>query len=276
MPSSFELTEPEHPIEQNSFSLYVLSNKGELKPRMEPRVVNDLNGGTAVFIDFVAVPGEEFRLFLRHDSPVDASADVSFEGRSLGKWSIARESKAWHNIASDSLFKFQDSYDHRSGIFEPSKFEIRFQYLSRIAEGRGQGVLVPTVVRELSMDSLGWVQPSDELMQSRFETVDDDPFLTFFLSFYPPPATPSPPRTSSPLLTDSQPTTPTSLLTTSSLPTTSTVSTASTSATSTSAAGTLFTTSTLVHNTHNAHAKLPVVNFVPSHFALPVSSQTAC
>ncbi|KAH9165046.1 hypothetical protein EDB89DRAFT_2013504 [Lactarius sanguifluus] len=132
------------------------------------------------------------------------------------------------------------STDRLSENFEPSKFEIRFQYLSRVTEGRDQGVLVPTVVRELSMDSPGWMQPSDELMQSRFEMVEDDPFLTFFISFYPPPATPSPSRTSSPLLTNSQPTTPTSLLTTSSLPTTSTVSTASTST-----ASTLFTTSTL-------------------------------
>src|SRR6266702_109698 len=76
-------------------------------------------------------------------------------------------------------------------------------------------------------------------MQSRFETVLDDPFFTFVISFYPPPATPSP-RTSSPLMTSSQPTTPSSLLTTSSLPTTSSLSTMS----SLSTTSTLFTTRT--------------------------------
>ncbi|KAH9039726.1 hypothetical protein EDB84DRAFT_1030254 [Lactarius hengduanensis] len=263
MPSSFEPTEQEHPIEQNNFSLYVLSNQGELKPRKEPRVVNDLNGGTAVFIDFVAAPGEEFRLFVRHDSPVDASADISLEGGSLGKWTIARESKAWHNIASDFLFKFQDSYDRQSEVFEPSKFEIRFQYLSRVAEGRDQGILVPTVVCEPFLeDGPGWVQPSDELMQSRFETVEDDPFLTFFISFHPPPAT------NSPLLTSSEPTTPTSLLTTSSLPTTSTVSTTSasttsTSSTSTSVTSTLFTMSTLSTVTTTPTPSSPLLTSSP-------------
>ncbi len=58
MPSSFEPIEPEHPIEQNNFALYVLSKQGELKPREEPRVVNDSKGGSTVFIDFEAVPGE--------------------------------------------------------------------------------------------------------------------------------------------------------------------------------------------------------------------------
>ena len=58
MPSSFESIEPEHPIERNNFALYVLSTQGELKPREEPRVVNDSQGGTTVFIDFEAVPRE--------------------------------------------------------------------------------------------------------------------------------------------------------------------------------------------------------------------------
>ncbi|KAH9167110.1 hypothetical protein EDB89DRAFT_1999171 [Lactarius sanguifluus] len=159
----------------------------------------------------------------------------------MGKWTIERESKTWHSIASDRIFKF---HDRQSEVFEPSKFEIRFQYLSRVAEGKDQGVLVPTIVCEpLLEDGPGWVQPSDELMQSRFKKVEDDPFLTFFISFHPPRATNSPPRTTSPLLTISEPTTPTSLLTTSSLPTKSTVFTTSTSATSTFAS-TLFTMST--------------------------------
>ncbi len=64
-------------------------------------------------IEMLIAP-QDFRLFVRHDSPVDASADISFEGRSLGKWSIARKSKVWQNIASDSLFKFQDSYGTNS------------------------------------------------------------------------------------------------------------------------------------------------------------------
>jgi hypothetical protein len=54
----FERIEPEHPIEQRSFSLYLLSTKGELKPREEPRLVNDSDGGSTVFLDFEAVPGE--------------------------------------------------------------------------------------------------------------------------------------------------------------------------------------------------------------------------
>ena len=58
MTSAFEPIEPEHLIEQRNFSLYVLSKKGELKPREEPRVVNDSEGGTTVFPNFEAVPGE--------------------------------------------------------------------------------------------------------------------------------------------------------------------------------------------------------------------------
>jgi hypothetical protein len=58
MTPSLGSTEPEHPIEPRNFSLYLLSTKGELKPREEPRVVNDSDGGTTVFLDFEAVPGE--------------------------------------------------------------------------------------------------------------------------------------------------------------------------------------------------------------------------
>lgn len=58
MTSAFEPIEPKHQIEQMNFSLYMLSKKGELKPREEPRVVNDLEGGSTVFLNFEAVPGE--------------------------------------------------------------------------------------------------------------------------------------------------------------------------------------------------------------------------
>jgi hypothetical protein len=58
MPSSFGPIEPEQPIEQSNFALYVLCKQGELKPREEPRLVNDLRGASTVFIDFEAVPGE--------------------------------------------------------------------------------------------------------------------------------------------------------------------------------------------------------------------------
>ncbi|KAH9014759.1 hypothetical protein EDB85DRAFT_850707 [Lactarius pseudohatsudake] len=107
------------------------------------------------------------------------------------------------------------------------------------------------------------VGPSDELMQSRFETVEEDPFLTFFISFHPPPAINSPLRTSSPLLTSSEPTTPTSLFTTSSLPTTSTVSTTSASSTSTSVTSTLFTMSTLSTVTTTPTPGSPLLTWSP-------------
>jgi hypothetical protein len=57
---------------------------------------------------------QEIKLFVRNDGLFDASADVSIPGESLGKWLIAREPKAWHNISYDSLFKFQDSYGTNS------------------------------------------------------------------------------------------------------------------------------------------------------------------
>ncbi|KAH8985542.1 hypothetical protein EDB92DRAFT_1352451 [Lactarius akahatsu] len=106
------------------------------------------------------------------------------------------------------------------------------------------------------------VGPSDELMQSQFETIGDDPFLTFFISFHPPPAT------NSPLLTRSEPTTPTSLLSTSSLPTTSTVSTTSASTTSTSSTSTsvtspLFTMSTLSTVTTTPTPSSPLLRSSP-------------
>ena len=55
MKSSFE---PKHPHEQRNFSLYLLSKKGELKPREEPWVVNGSKGDSKVFLNFEAVPGE--------------------------------------------------------------------------------------------------------------------------------------------------------------------------------------------------------------------------
>ncbi|KAF8263759.1 hypothetical protein EI94DRAFT_1806742 [Lactarius quietus] len=243
MPSSFRPVELEHPIERNNFALCVLSKKGELKPRVEPWVNNSSKGSSTVSFDFDAIPGEDVRLFVRHDSPVDASASVSFEGRYLGKWSIARKSKLWHNIACDSSFKFQDSYDLPSTAYKPSTFEIRFQYLSRVTKGWGRDVLAPTVVREPSLkDGPGWVQPSGELMQSQFEVVKEDPFLTFVISMYPPTAISFLPTTDSYLTPpNSRPTTPSSSVTTSSLPSISSVSTTDTSST----ASTLFMTNPL-------------------------------
>ena len=58
MSNSFEPIEPEDPIEQSNFALYLLSKQGELKPLEEPRVVIDLQGASTVFLEFEAVPGE--------------------------------------------------------------------------------------------------------------------------------------------------------------------------------------------------------------------------
>ena len=58
MLSSFKPIEPEDPIEQSNFALHLLSKQGELKPREEPRVVNDSKGGSTVFLEFETVPEE--------------------------------------------------------------------------------------------------------------------------------------------------------------------------------------------------------------------------
>jgi hypothetical protein len=46
-----------------------------------------------------------------------------------------------------------------SKVFEPSTFEIRFQYLSKVTERCDRDILVPTTVLEPSVeDGQGWVQ----------------------------------------------------------------------------------------------------------------------
>ncbi|KAH9014758.1 hypothetical protein EDB85DRAFT_850532 [Lactarius pseudohatsudake] len=188
MLSSSDRIEPEHQIEQCDLAVCAISEQGELRPREAPIVVNHLTGGHTVFVTFVALVEEEFRLFVRNNGRFDASADIFIRGESLGKWLIAREPKAWHNIGCDSLFKFQDSYDRRSKVFEPSMIELRFQYLSQVEEGRDKDGFVPVTVREPTPDDgPSCVPPSNALMQSQFETKEDEPFLTFVIAFYPPP-----------------------------------------------------------------------------------------
>lgn len=192
MLSSSDRIEPEHQIEQCNLAVCVISEQGELRPREAPIAVSHLKGGHTVFVTFVALVEEEFRLFVRNNGSFDASADVSIRGESLGKWLIAREPKAWHNIGCDSLLKFQDSYERRSKVFEPSTIELRFQHLSQVPEDRDRDRdgFVPVTVREPTLeDGPSCVPPSDALMQSQFETMEEDPFLTFVISFYPPPTT---------------------------------------------------------------------------------------
>jgi hypothetical protein len=127
MPSSFpESLEPEHAIEQSNLALCVISGQGELRYRDPPIVVKQKKGGCLVFVSFVALEEEvgpqcatvtwkltflqAFQLYVRNYDPYDASADLSASGESLGKWLVARGTKAWHNIACDTLFKFQESY----------------------------------------------------------------------------------------------------------------------------------------------------------------------
>ncbi|KAH9055372.1 hypothetical protein EDB87DRAFT_1688303 [Lactarius vividus] len=191
MLSSSDRIEPEHQIEQCDLAVCAISEQGELRPREAPIVVDNLTGGHTVFVTFVALVEEvEFRLFVRNNGRFDSSADIFIRGESLGKWLIAREPKAWHNIGCDSLFKFQDSYDRRSKSFEPSTIELRFQYLSRVEEGRDKDGFVPVTVREPTPDDGPSCVPlSNALMQSQFETMEDQPFLTFVIAFYPPPTT---------------------------------------------------------------------------------------
>ncbi|KAH9066011.1 hypothetical protein EDB83DRAFT_732187 [Lactarius deliciosus] len=188
MLSSSDRIEPEHQIEKCDLAVCAISEQGELRPREAPIVVDHLTGGHTVFVTFVALVEEEFRLFVRNNGRFDASADISIRGESLGKWLVAREPKAWHNIGCDSLFKFQDSYDRRSKVFEPSMIELRFQYLSQVEEERDKDGFVPVTVREPTPDDgPSCVPVSTALMQSQFETMEDEPFLTFVIAFYPPP-----------------------------------------------------------------------------------------
>jgi len=185
--SSPDKFEPEYAIEQSNLALCVISDQGELRYRDPPTVNNQGKRGPVVFTSFVAQAEEAFRLFLCNSSPYDASADIFVSDKSLGKWLIPREPNVWHNIACDSLFKFQESYGRQSKIFEPTAFEIRFQYLSKVVEGLDQSKLVPVLVRHPSPeDGPGFVLPSDDVMQSKFEVTEDIEFLTFFILFYPP------------------------------------------------------------------------------------------
>jgi len=187
MPSSLpESLEPEHAIEQSNLALCVISGQGELRYRDPPIVVKQKKGGCLVFVSFVALAEEAFQIFVRNYGPYDASADLSASGESLGKWLVARGTKAWHNIASDTLFKFQESYDRQSKVFEPTTIEVQFRHLSKV-EGLDRDHLVPVIVRQPSPeDGPGYVMQGDDVMQSKFEAVQDSPFLTFIILFYPP------------------------------------------------------------------------------------------
>ena len=173
---------------------------------------------------------QEFQLFVRNYSPFNASADILFRGKSFGKWLIAHKTQTWQHIGGDTLFEFKDTdgmenplvpNDHlptRRTLDRPFKaveplasaIEIRFQYLSRVAEGRKRGNLVPVIVRDPSWeDGSGWLPSvsfllprrntilivrrlSDGLMTSRFKAKEDNAFLTFVASFYTPRTTTSP------------------------------------------------------------------------------------
>ncbi|KAI0288712.1 hypothetical protein BC826DRAFT_662960 [Russula brevipes] len=203
MPSSLpESLEPEHAIEQSNLALCVISGQGELRYRDPPIVVKQKKGGCLVFVSFVALAEEvgpqcaavtweltflqAFQIFVRNYGPYDASADLSASGESLGKWLVARGTKAWHNIASDTLFKFQESYDRQSKVFEPTSIEVQFRQLSKV-EGLVRDHLVPVIVRQPSPeDGPGYVMQGDNVMQSKFEPVQGSPFLTFIILFYPP------------------------------------------------------------------------------------------
>jgi len=141
-----------------------------------------------VITSFVAQTEETFRLFVCNSSPYDASADIAVGGESLGKWLIPREPNVWHNVGCDSLFKFQESYGRgQSRVFEPTRFEIRFQHLSKVVEGLDHGSLVPVMVRQPSPeDGPGFVLLSEDVMQSKFEAMEDNEFVTFVILFYPP------------------------------------------------------------------------------------------
>jgi len=190
--------EPEHAIEHSNLALCLISGKGGLRSRDPPVVVHQEKGGSIVFVSFVALPEETFRLLVRNRGLYDASADISISGHPLGKWLIAREPKVWHNIACDSVFKFQESYDRQSKVFEPTTIKIRFQHLSKVEREQSRGCLVPIIARRPSpSDGPGYVPPSNDVMQSKFEAIDDGQFLTFVVSFFPPPSSmtflPSPP-----------------------------------------------------------------------------------
>jgi len=166
MPSSLpESLEPEHAIEQSNLALCVISGQGELRYRDPPIVVKQKKGGCLVFVSFVALAEEAFQIFVRNYGPYDASADLSASGESLGKWLVARGTKAWHNIASDTLFKFQESYDRQSKVFEPTTIEVQFRHLSKV-EGLDRDHLVPVIVRQPSPeDGPGYVMQGDDVMQ---------------------------------------------------------------------------------------------------------------
>jgi hypothetical protein len=118
---------------------------------------------------------QTFRLLVRNRSLYDASADISISGQPLGKWLIARGPKVWHNIACDSVFKFQESYgrglasllrptigrttDRQSEVFEPTTIKIRFQHLSKVEREQSRGCLVPIIARRPSpSDGPGYIR----------------------------------------------------------------------------------------------------------------------
>ena len=106
--------------------------------------------------------------------------------------------------------------DRQPRIFDSTTIELRIQYLSKIAarlEQEQDGLVPVTVYEATPEDGLSYVpfvfifhcpippneqtltvhRPNDTLIQSQFEATEGDTFLTFVLSFLPPPTTLPPP-----------------------------------------------------------------------------------
>ncbi|KAI0260166.1 hypothetical protein BC834DRAFT_561527 [Gloeopeniophorella convolvens] len=203
--------EPEYALDQCNLSICVISEQGELKPEAPIGLAHNVEGGCKVSVSFASSPGLEYRLFVRNYGVFDASADIMVDEFPLGKWLIAREPKAWHNIGCGFVLRFPglretDFPEPRQP--ETTSIEIQFRYLLKLPEGAGKAGFTPVRVRRpTSDDGPGYIALTDDTMLSKFEMIQDTPFLNLVLSFKPPeygevsmtaPIVPTPPASETP------------------------------------------------------------------------------
>ncbi|KAI0260167.1 hypothetical protein BC834DRAFT_561626 [Gloeopeniophorella convolvens] len=186
--SSAEHHEPEYAVEECAFALCIISENSELRPEGQPERVHETAGGCKVLITFAGAPDQEYQLFIRNYGVLEASADVSIGEKHLGKWLVAREPKAWHNIGCGNVLKFPSLQEDHSEHTQATRVEIRFHYLFQLPREAERLGFAPVIVAEPTPnDGPGYMSPNNHLMQSKFEVVHETPLLTFVISFKPPP-----------------------------------------------------------------------------------------
>ncbi|KAI0301680.1 hypothetical protein B0F90DRAFT_1925347 [Multifurca ochricompacta] len=201
--SSSELFEPEHSIEQCSLALSIVSKQGELRPRDSPIVVNQAKEGCTVFVHSLRYWKRSILMRRVHLSANITSgipnirAQLRHFRRQCGHFSWWRilgevadrsgtQSVAQHRLRFSLQIPGLLRYDPPFRIPGDAHRDRR----ADLTKAPEDGGLVPVTVREPSLeDEPNYLPLSEDMIHSKFEPVEDSQFLTFIISFNPPPVT---------------------------------------------------------------------------------------